>query len=112
MDLADIGANVEHGCHIASMGGTWMALINGFAGMRDYDGEISFHPAFDSRLKAIRFSLLIRGRRLRVEIDQETRRATYLLANGPDLEITHCGNRITLSEGTPATLDIIERPAS
>jgi hypothetical protein len=41
-----------------------------------------------------------------VEIDQETQIATYLLANGPDLEITHCGNRVTLSEGKPARLKI------
>jgi alpha,alpha-trehalose phosphorylase len=109
MDLADIAANVEHGCHIASMGGTWMALINGFGGMRDYDGQISFNPALDPRLKTIQFSLLIRGRRLRVEIDQETQIATYLLANGPDLEITHCGNRVTLSEGKPARLPIRRR---
>jgi alpha,alpha-trehalose phosphorylase len=109
MDLADIGANVEHGCHIASMGGTWMAVVHGVAGMRDYDGQISFYPALDPQLKSVRFSLLIRGRRLRVEIDQETRSATYLLANGPDLEITHCGNRVALSEGQPATLKIIER---
>jgi alpha,alpha-trehalose phosphorylase len=106
MDLADIGANVEHGCHIASMGGTWMALINGVGGMRDYDGQISFNPALDARLKTLQFSLLIRGRRLRVEIDQETQTATYLLANGPDLEIAHCGNRVTLSEGKPSRLKI------
>jgi alpha,alpha-trehalose phosphorylase len=106
MDLADIGANVEHGCHIASMGGTWMALINGVGGMRDYDGQISFNPALDARLKTLQFSLLIRGRRLRVEIDQETQTATYLFANGPDLEIAHCGNRVTLSEGKPTRLKI------
>ena len=43
---------------------------------------------------------------VRVEIDQETQIATYLLANGPDLEITHCGNRVTLSQGKPARLKI------
>ena len=35
MDLADVHANVEQGCHIASMGGTWMAVIYGVAGMRE-----------------------------------------------------------------------------
>ena len=33
MDLADFGGNVKDGCHIASMGGTWMMLTYGFAGM-------------------------------------------------------------------------------
>jgi len=105
-DLADIGANVEHGCHIASMGDTWMALINGVGGMRDYDRQISFNPALDARLKALQLGLLIRGRRLRVQIDREIQTATYLLANGPDLEVMHCGNRVTLCEGKPARLRI------
>ena len=30
MDLADVGGNVKDGCHIASMGGTWMMLAYGF----------------------------------------------------------------------------------
>jgi alpha,alpha-trehalose phosphorylase len=42
MDLADVGGNVRDGCHIASMGGTWMVFTYGFAGLRDYDGELSF----------------------------------------------------------------------
>ena len=44
MDLADVGGNVKDGCHIASMGGTWMMLAYGFAGMRDHDGTLSFWP--------------------------------------------------------------------
>ena len=27
MDLADVGGNVKDGCHIASMGGTWMVAV-------------------------------------------------------------------------------------
>jgi Trehalose and maltose hydrolases (possible phosphorylases) len=30
MDLADVGGNVKDGCHIASMGGTWMMLAYGW----------------------------------------------------------------------------------
>ena len=44
MDLADVGGNVKDGCHIASMGGTWMMLAYGFGGMRDFDGALSFWP--------------------------------------------------------------------
>src|SRR6266481_3940301 len=44
MDLADVGGNVRDGCHIASMGGTWMTLTYGFGGMRDHDGKLSFRP--------------------------------------------------------------------
>jgi alpha,alpha-trehalose phosphorylase len=44
MDLADVGGNVKDGCHIASMGGTWMLLTYGFGGLRDDDGTLSFWP--------------------------------------------------------------------
>src|SRR5215475_10539430 len=44
MDLADVGGNVKDGCHIASMGGTWMMLTYGFGGMRDEDGTLAFWP--------------------------------------------------------------------
>ncbi len=106
MDLADVGANVQHGCHIASMAGTWMALINGVAGMRDYNGRISFHPALNLPVKDIRFTLMIRGRKLRVELDRDPRSATYLLISGPDLEIIHCGTPVTLCAGEPIQLEI------
>jgi alpha,alpha-trehalose phosphorylase len=43
MDLADVGG--KDGCHIASMGGTWMMLTYGLGGMRDHDGTLSFSIA-------------------------------------------------------------------
>jgi trehalose/maltose hydrolase-like predicted phosphorylase len=39
MDLADVGGNVKDGVHIASMGGTWMAIVYGVAGLRDWGGR-------------------------------------------------------------------------
>jgi alpha,alpha-trehalose phosphorylase len=36
MDLGDVGGNVRDGLHVAALGGTWMALVYGFAGLRDH----------------------------------------------------------------------------
>ena len=99
MDLADVGHNVKDGCHIASMGGTWMVLVNGFAGMRDHDGQLSFHPRLPKELKSLSFPLTFRDRSLKVVIDDNA--ATYTLRAGPDLNILHCGEEITLAEGIP-----------
>jgi alpha,alpha-trehalose phosphorylase len=41
MDLDDRHGNVVAGVHIANMAGTWMCLVNGFAGLRLETGE---HP--------------------------------------------------------------------
>ena len=77
MDLADVGHNVKDGCHIASMGGTWMVLVYGFAGMRDYNGKLSFRPRLPKELQALRFPLRIQGRALDVAIDNDS--VTYTI---------------------------------
>jgi alpha,alpha-trehalose phosphorylase len=99
MDLADVGQNVSDGCHIASMGGTWMVLVYGFAGMRDYDGHLTFRPRLPKELKSLRFPLSIKSRTLDVAIDRES--ATYTLRAGPELVISHWDERVTLAEGVP-----------
>lgn len=99
MDMADIGGNVESGCHIASMGGTWMAIVYGLAGMRDRDGAIHFNP--QSNVEKLRFPLTVRGQRLEVNI--EDGHVTYSLQRGAGLTIWHQGDEICLSEGQPVS---------
>ncbi len=98
MDLADIGGNVKDGCHIASMGGTWMVVAYGFAGLRDYDGTLSFHPHWPlTTPSSMRFPLTYRGHVLDVEIAQDV--TTYFLREGEQLVIRHCDEEITLDRG-------------
>jgi alpha,alpha-trehalose phosphorylase len=99
MDLADIGGNVKHGAHIASIGGTWMAVVYGVAGMRDTNSRISFNPKLPERLERVRFSLTIRGQELEVDVTKE--KVTYLLQGGSILTIIHQGKDIELSVGIP-----------
>jgi len=50
------------GCHIPSMGGTWMLLTYGFGGMRDDDGTFSFWPRRAPEDNAmLRFPVMYRG---------------------------------------------------
>src|SRR5215813_9459951 len=69
MDLSDVGGNMMHGAHIASIGGTWLALIYGFAGMRDHGGRITFKPRLPDEWSRLTFPLIIRGQKLRVAVD-------------------------------------------
>jgi alpha,alpha-trehalose phosphorylase len=103
MDLADVGGNVKDGCHIASMGGTWMVFVYGFGGLRDYDGTLSFRPQRPPEARSsLRFSLTYRGRILYVEIDPDS--TTYTMREGGDIVILHEDEPITL---TPATSSVI-----
>jgi alpha,alpha-trehalose phosphorylase len=99
-----VAGNVKDGCHIAAMGGTWMVAVYGFAGMRDYNGHLSFHPKLPQTVKRLRFPLTIQGQRLEVDIQEET--ATYLLRQGTQLAIAHQGKDIQLLKGMPVTVEL------
>jgi alpha,alpha-trehalose phosphorylase len=101
MDLADVGGNVKDGCHIASMGGTWMVFTYGFGGLRDYDGTLSFRPqrAPDAQ-SSLRFPLTYRGQVLDVEISPDS--TTYTLREGEELVIRHEDEAIALTRANPA----------
>ena len=101
MDLADVAGNVQDGCHIASMGGFWMTLIYGFAGMRDFRGAIKFSPRVPEALGRLRFPLEIRGQRLDVEMTPDE--ATYTLTGDTPLVIVHEGETLELAPGVPVT---------
>jgi alpha,alpha-trehalose phosphorylase len=108
MDLADAGGNVKDGCHIASMGGTWMMLIYGFGGMRDDDGTLSFWPRRAPEENAIlRFPLTYRGQLLEIEIGLE--KAEYALREGERLVIRHETEEVQLTREHPVAVRPVSR---
>jgi alpha,alpha-trehalose phosphorylase len=109
MDLHDLEHNTRDGVHIASLAGTWAALVSGFGGFRDLDGTFSFTPRLPQGLIRLAFTLLIRGRRLRVEVTHAE--ARYALADGDPLEIMHHGQPVSLSAGTPQARPIPAAPS-
>ena len=108
IDLRDLEHNTRDGVHIASLAGTYVALVMGLGGLRLADGIVSFAPRLPQGLTRLAFTLLLRGRRLRVEITQE--KASYVFPEGDPLEILHHGERLTLSPGKPHTRAIKAAP--
>jgi alpha,alpha-trehalose phosphorylase len=108
MDIADVGGNVKDGCHIASMGGTWMMLTYGLAGMRDENGTLSFTPRRAPEDNAIlRFPVTYRGQRLEVEIGVE--KVEYALREGECLTIRHESEEIQLTRENPVAVRAVSR---
>ena len=107
MDLADVGGHVKDGCHIASMGGTWMAIVYGLAGMRDYDGVLAFRPRLFRQDLRIEFPLTLRGRRIRVEI--KPGEVSYTLSQGDDLTLWHEEEEIRLTPKNPVAKRSLEK---
>ena len=60
LDLDDYNAEVEEGLHITSMAGTWMSIVEGFAGMRVIDGQLSFEPNLPDAWDGLSFKINFR----------------------------------------------------
>jgi alpha,alpha-trehalose phosphorylase len=103
IDLRDLAFNTRDGLHLASLAGTWLVAVAGFGGMRDHGGRLSFAPRLPSSLTRLRFRLVHRGRRLRVEVGRDG--VTYELVDGEPLEVVHDGEPFTLAAGEPVRRD-------
>jgi alpha,alpha-trehalose phosphorylase len=108
MDLRDLEQNTRDGLHIASLAGTWVALVGGFGGLRHRDGTVSFAPRLPDGLTRLTFTVLIRGRRLRVEVTSAV--ARYLVTDGEPLGILHHGKNVRLLPGKPRVCAIPAAP--
>ncbi|MCU1656143.1 MAG: Alpha,alpha-trehalose phosphorylase [Pseudonocardiales bacterium] len=101
MDLHDLEHNSRDGLHIASLAGTWLALVAGFGGMRDHGGLLSFHPQLPPGWHGLAFRLRWRDARIRVSVRPDE--VTYEYVDGPVevVEVLDCGDRIYLRVGEP-----------
>ncbi|MEV0721854.1 glycosyl hydrolase family 65 protein [Micromonospora purpureochromogenes] len=104
-DLADLGDKTSDGLHLAALAGAWTAVVEGFGGLRDQRGELSFDPRLPARLDRLAFGLRWRGQRLRVTLTRDE--ARYELPDAaPEVEVTlrHAGEPVTVTGQTAVTL--------
>lgn len=94
MDLDDYHGNTRDGIHAANMAGTWMCVVNGFAGMRAYESGLNFAPYLPPKWEGYSFKVTYRGRLIKVEVDSSG--AKYQLLEGDAIEITSKGEKILL----------------
>ncbi|MFF4835361.1 glycoside hydrolase family 65 protein [Streptomyces sp. NPDC001315] len=115
MDLDDLEHNTRDGLHIASLAGTWIALVAGFGGMRRYveeDGtsdRLAFAPRLPEALSRVAFTVLVRGRRLKVDIRQT--HARYQVVEGEPLVVLHHGEPMTVLSDAPVDRRVPPAPS-
>lgn len=67
LDLDDYNCEVHEGCHITSMAGTWMSIVQGFGGMRVWEnGKLTFNPQIPKEWKSYSFTINFRGNIIKV----------------------------------------------
>ena len=70
LDLDDYNKEVEEGCHITSMAGTWMSIVEGFGGMRVKNHALHFAPKIPKEWNGYSFKINFRNQILKVTINQ------------------------------------------
>ncbi len=68
LDLDDYNKEVEEGCHITSMAGTWMSIVEGFGGMRVKNDALHFTPKIPREWAAYSFKINFRNHLLKVSV--------------------------------------------
>ncbi|MBE8713327.1 family 65 glycosyl hydrolase domain-containing protein [Sphingobacterium hungaricum] len=72
LDLDNYNNDTEDGLHITSMAGSWMSIIEGFAGMRVKNGKLNFTPFLPESWNAFSFKITFRESLLEVRISKNT----------------------------------------
>jgi alpha,alpha-trehalose phosphorylase len=99
LDLEDQHHNTQDGLHLANMAGTWMVMVNGYAGVRVIDGYLSFKPQIDQHWDAYSFRFAHAGCLLNVTVNKDM--VVYTLLEGTSIAFNHHASPIVLSEQNP-----------
>lgn len=70
LDLDDYNNDTEDGLHITSMAGSWMSIVEGFAGMRVRENKLHFRPFIPETWQSYTFNICFRSTKLRVSISK------------------------------------------
>lgn len=71
LDLDDYNNDTEDGLHITSMAGTWMSVVEGFAGMHVQDDRLKFSPFLPANWQSYSFNITFRGVLVNLKVDKE-----------------------------------------
>ena len=71
IDLDDYNNEVEEGLHVTSMPGSWLAIVEGFAGFVVQDSFAEFTPRIPKKWNAYSFKVYFRQNMLKVRIDKK-----------------------------------------
>ena len=110
MDLDDFEQNTRDGLHLGALAGTWIALVAGFAGLRERGGTVGFAPHLPTGMTRLAITLLMRQRRLCIEITPDT--TTYRITAGEPLSMLHDGMPGSVSTETPLVRPTGKAPSS
>jgi len=102
LDLDDYNKEVEEGCHITSMAGTWMSIVEGFGGMRVKNDALHFEPRIPEQWKGYSFKINFRNQILQVSI--EANETKFNLEGTKELTVFVNGKAVLVEPNTLVTV--------
>ena len=78
LDLDDYNKEVREGLHITSMAGTWLAIVEGFGGMRIRKGRIHLNPVIPDAWNSFSFMMRFRNSLIKVKTSNSTLSVTNM----------------------------------
>lgn len=104
VDLEDLHGNTSDGVHVASTGGVWAALVNGFAGLRDDAHDLRFDPRLPPGWRSMKFQLAWGGGIIHVELTAQA--LSFTLAGTHSQSVWVRGEEIVLQPGEPTVVTL------
>ena len=95
LDLDNYNRNTREGLHVTSIAMAWANIVYGFAGLRSDGDLLRFAPRLPDRWKKLCFSILYRGRVIRIEM--ESGRTAFRLEEGEPLQLMIYDSEYTLT---------------
>ncbi len=96
LDLENTHENTKDGIHTANMGGCYMAVVNGFAGLRVTQEGLSLHPFLPEKWESYSFRICFHDRLLKILVEKE--QVTLVLVDGEQISINVYGQNVLLTK--------------
>jgi maltose phosphorylase len=106
LDLDDYNNEVGEGLHITSMAGTWLAIVEGFGGMRILDNRLHLAPQIPVNWKSYSFHARFRGILFEVKVSKDFVSVNNLSDKNLDLVISGKMYQVKRSEKTILNLKV------
>ncbi|MCI1891214.1 MAG: glycoside hydrolase family 65 protein [Schleiferilactobacillus harbinensis] len=93
LDLDNYNNDTDDGLHITSMSGSWLAIVQGFAGMRQHADKLSFKPFLPKQWTKYQFAVNYRDRIIQITV-------------------TAAGTELRLLKGAALTVWLYDQPVA
>lgn len=94
LDIDNLHHNTKDGIHTACMGGSWMSIVFGFAGMRVFNGELNFFPHLPKKWKSLDFKINFKNSILACHLESDS--IQIHLEKGEPLKVKVDGHTIAI----------------